>query len=400
MSSQSIDDPHDAADVAQLLHAGVVQDTMHAHVLLDADGMIRWVNDTAAQLFHLEPAALVGQPLALLFRDDDIERGTVALELETARTRGHCENDRWMRRSDGSAFWATGVTTAIRAADGTACAYHKILRNRTDLREHTVALRNERDALADERDAAVERIAKNVHELRNPLSVIASATEVLRRLAGDEDPRASAAAERVQRQIGQLVRLIDGLMATAEGSQVAQRVEREPVVVQDAIAAALEAVEPSEGRRARVSCLMQAAPVVVDIDPAHLQQILVNLLGNALKYTPDGEPVWVRLSTEAQDAVVRIEDRGAGIAPEALSRIFDLFTRASDVREMPGSGVGLAVVRELVSLYGGSVLAQSEGVGQGAIFTVRLPRCEPGGVYDDAAVLANAASAARPTLAP
>jgi PAS domain S-box-containing protein len=386
----------DNADVAGLLHAAAAQDGLHVFVLLDARGVIRWVNETAVKVFNRPREALLGKPLAVLFRPGDIESGTVALELESATACGHAENDRWMQRGDGSAFWAHGATTVIRGASGEPVAYLKLLRNRTDIREHMLALRNERDALADERDVAASRLAKNAHELRNPLGAIASGVEVLRRLAGDVDTRvvdtrADVTAERLRRQIDQLARLVDELMASAGSSALAQRSQHSCVVMQEAIATALETVAPAPADLARVSCLLQPTPVVADIDPGHLQQILVNLIGNALKYSGATTTVWVRLSTEADEAVVRIEDRGVGIAPDTLSQIFELFTRAPGSGATPGSGVGLAVVRELVALYGGSVLAQSEGVGRGAIFTLRLPRVDAAAMRDEAAAVASAA---------
>lgn len=379
----------DDADVAGLLHAAAMQDDLHVYVLLDARGVIRWVNETAVRVFDRSRDELLGQPVAVLFRPGDIERGTVELELESAEACSHAENDRWMQRGNGSAFWATGATTAIRDASGQPVGYLKLLRNRTDIREHTLALRNERDALAGARDADASRLAKGAHELRSPLAAITSGIEVLRRLADSTDARVDETAGRVRRQLDQLTRLVDGLMASARGSALAQRARRSRVVMQEAIATALETVAPAPADRARASCLLQPTPVVVDIDAGHLQQILVNLIGNALKYSPAGTPVWLRLSIEGDEAVLRIEDRGVGISPETLSHIFDLFTRAPENAATPGSGVGLAVVRELVVLYGGSVLAQSEGVGQGAIFILRLPRCDSGAMPNEAAAVSS-----------
>lgn len=381
----------DDAGVAGLLHAAAVQDDLHLYVLLDARGVIRWVNDTTVKVFNRPRDALIGQPLAVLFRPRDIAHGTVELELESAEACNHAENDRWMQRGNGSAFWATGATTAIRDASGEPIGYLKLLRNRTDIREQTLALRNERDALAGARDAAASRLAKGAHELRNPLGAITSGIEVLRRLADSTDARVDETAARVRRQIEQFARLVDELMASAEESALAQRARRSRVVMQEAIATALETVAPAPADRARASCLLQPTPVIVDIDAGHLQQILVNLIGNALKYSPADTPVWLRLSIEADEAVLRIEDRGVGIAPDTLSHIFDLFTRAPANAAMPGSGVGLAVVRELVALYGGSVLAQSEGVGQGAIFTLRLPRCDAAAMRDEADAVSDTA---------
>jgi signal transduction histidine kinase len=130
------------------------------------------------------------------------------------------------------------------------------------------------------------------------------------------------------------------------------------------------------------------------IDRMHLQQMLANLIGNAVKYAPAPGPIQVRLSVEGAEAVVRVEDRGIGIAPDVLADIFELFTRGAHDAGVPGSGIGLAVVKELVALNGGTVLAQSEGVGKGAMFVLRLPLAPGNNVaHDEARLLADAVSA-------
>lgn len=362
----------DQRQIESMLVAAARQNDLHAIILTRPDATISWVNATAAQLFGHPVDAMVGRPVDMLFLPGDVERGVPDLERRASDACVHSEDDRWMMRADGSAFWATGVTIAVRDEAGGLRGYAKVLRNRTDLHEHIVALRNERDSLRVEQGRSATELAKSVHELRNALGVVVNASAVLRSVAADCDPRVSDTATILQRQVEQMKRLTDDLMAWKEGHR-AWQVRCSRVVLQHAIREAVDAVATDTADGDRLALLLLPAPVEVEVDPLHLQQILVNLLGNAIKYTPRDRPIWLRLSVEDGEAVLRLEDRGIGIAPDVLAHIFELFTRAEAASDRPGSGIGLAVVKELVTLYRGTVVAQSEGVGKGSIFTVRLP---------------------------
>lgn len=368
-----IDPGCDQAALQRLLLDAVRQDDLRAVFLARPDGTICWANPAALRMFGYSPDALLGRPLDVLFLPGDIERRAPEQEREAAQVGPHSEDDRWMMRADGSAFWATGASIAIRNGAGAVRGYMKLLRNRTDLREQTLALRCARDALSAQRDAVSETIAKFAHELRNPLSVISNVAVMLQRLAGRHDLRVEESLRLLQRQGEHMARLTDELLRAVRAEDSPRPIERTRVVLQTAIAEAVAAVADAPADRERVAVVLASDDVVLVIDRMHLQQMLVNLIGNAIKYTPRPGCVWVRLSVEGDEAVVRVEDRGVGIAPDVLARIFEMFTRATHDPGVPGSGIGLAVVRELVTIHGGTVLAQSEGPGQGAIFTLRLP---------------------------
>ena len=119
--------------------------------------------------------------------------------------------------------------------------------------------------------------------------------------------------------------------------------------------------------------LAPATPVVIAADPARLFQVFVNLVENAIKYTPPEGRIWVKITFDDRDVLIHVEDRGKGIAPDLLPRIFDMFTQADPDASDGGLGIGLALVKELVQLHGGSVQAVSMGLGMGSEFTVRLP---------------------------
>jgi PAS domain S-box-containing protein len=363
----------DEATMQRLLVAAVEQDDLRAVFLARPDGTICWANATAGSLFGHAVEAMVGRPLNVLFLPDDVARGVPELERASARRTGHSEDDRWMMRADGSAFWATGTVVPVRDDAGDLLGYMKVLRNRTDLRELMLGLRAERDAQAARQDRAAGTVATFVHELRTPLSTVSNVTYVLRGLPSEGDSRVLEVAELLQRQVERMTRLTDDLARAVRMESLPKPLRRTRVVLQSEIAEAVAAIAGDPADRERIELIMQATDIELLIDRMHLQQMLGNLIGNAVKYTPQGRPIWIRLLVEGDEAVVRVEDRGIGIAPDVLANIFELFTRASSESGIGGSGIGLAVVKELVALNGGTVLAQSEGIGKGAVFILRLP---------------------------
>ncbi len=218
------------------------------------------------------------------------------------------------------------------------------------------------------------------HELRNPLSAIANAVSVMRlRLAqgqGLEDP-----LKVLERQLRNCSRMLDDLLDVARFSRGTVRLRREPVQLGDVITSAVEtqrALVEHHGHELTVA--LPDRPLVVDGDPTRLEQVFVNLLSNAAKYSPDGSRILVAVERGPGEAVVRVRDNGFGIAPDLLPHVFDLFVQAdrSLARSQGGLGLGLSLVRSLVEMHGGTVHASSRGVGAGSEFVVRLPtRAEP-----------------------
>ncbi|MDP9151397.1 MAG: ATP-binding protein [Myxococcota bacterium] len=217
------------------------------------------------------------------------------------------------------------------------------------------------------------------HELRNPLGAIVTATRLLKLIPGSAAPPARI-LETLERQSGQMARLLDDLL---EASRVTQnKIELRRAVV-DLGAVTNEAVDAVRGlmeaRGLELSVETVPGACYVDGDPARLQQIQVNLLNNAAKYTPCGGHVRLRAAREGSAAVIRVQDDGAGISPNMLESVFDLFVQSSSTldRSDGGLGLGLTLVRSLVDMHGGTVTAESEGPGKGSQFVVRLPLASP-----------------------
>jgi CheY-like chemotaxis protein/nitrogen-specific signal transduction histidine kinase len=223
-------------------------------------------------------------------------------------------------------------------------------------------------------------LATMSHELRNPLAAIANAARLLE-LAGRGEPRLDAARDVLGRQIAHLVRLVDDLLDVSRIATGKISLRREPVDLAGVVARAVETALPQvTERRQRLTVSVPPEPLWVDGDPVRLAQVVANLLANAVKYTGEEGRIELGLGRIAEAmptaaAVLRVKDTGIGIAPEVLPRIFDLFSQGEPDLARPegGLGVGLALVRELVALHGGSVRVASAGPGEGTEFEVRIP---------------------------
>jgi len=216
------------------------------------------------------------------------------------------------------------------------------------------------------------------HELRNPMAPIRTAADLLGRLS-ISDPRVAKASEIIVRQTSHMTKLIEDLLDVSRVTRGLITLEKAKVELGEVLAAAMEQVRPvTEAAQHGVRVTRIPEPVAVLGDHARLVQVFGNLLINAAKYTPSGGQIDVHIDAGAQEAVVEIRDNGVGISPELMPEIFDLFTQGSRTsdRRLGGLGLGLALVKRLVGLHGGTVLAESGGTGRGSTFTVRLPRVE------------------------
>jgi two-component system, sensor histidine kinase len=247
----------------------------------------------------------------------------------------------------------------------------------TLLRENVRAQEYEMTAarLAQTNQAKDQFLAMLAHELRNPLAPIQIAMGVIS--SGDASkPEVHKAREIVDRQVQHLTRLLDDLLDVARITSGKVELRKEPVNLAVAVENALEASRSILGQHAHsLSVSLPEVPLFVDADPMRLEQVIINLVNNAAKYTPPKGHISVTARRENGEAVVRIRDDGIGISPELIAHVFDLFTQAdrSLVRAGGGLGIGLTIVRHLVELHGGTTTVQSEGPGRGSEFVVRLP---------------------------
>lgn len=220
-----------------------------------------------------------------------------------------------------------------------------------------------------------EHLAVVSHELRNSLGAIRIAARLME-INRSEPPVAEKARLVIERQAAQMARLIDDLLEVSLSRSAWHSLRRERVDLRVVARHAVESVELDIGQRnQRLTVALPEAPVWLQADPGRLEQVLVNLLGNASKYTTNGGELRLSVEHTADRATVRVGDSGVGIAPDILPHVFEPFMQADSSlpRSEMGIGIGLAVVRGLAELHGGRVTAASAGLGQGSEFTVHLP---------------------------
>ena len=216
-----------------------------------------------------------------------------------------------------------------------------------------------------------EALATLAHELRDPLAAILIALELH---SGDGDAAARRTLRMAAHQAQRAVRIVDDLFDLCAGSRDCLPLCKEVVDLAAVVAGATEATAhllAARGHRLTVS--LPAGPVSLVADPVRLEQVLANLLANAAKFTDPGGDIRLTAQAEAGQVVLRVRDNGRGIDPELLPRVFDPFWQGPESQPARGLGLGLALVRSLVELHGGSVAARSDGPGTGAEFIVRLP---------------------------
>jgi PAS domain S-box-containing protein len=224
-----------------------------------------------------------------------------------------------------------------------------------------------------------EFLAMLSHELRSPLAPMMNAVQLLRLQQGSENPIQRQSRTIIERQLGQLRQLVNDLLEVSRITTGRVRLRRERMLVRGIVNAVLETVRPQiDLHKHVITVSLPPEPVWIFADPARLEQVLVNLLTNAAKYTDDGGQVWLTVQQEGDACVIRVRDTGVGIAPELLPHIFDLFIQAERLQDRSegGLGIGLSLVQRLVELHGGTVEATSV-VGQGSEFVVRLPVAAP-----------------------
>lgn len=218
-------------------------------------------------------------------------------------------------------------------------------------------------------------LATLAHELRNPLAPIRNGLQVIR-LAGDDKQTVEQARNMMERQLHQMVRLIDDLLDISRITRNKLELRKQRVELKQVVQSALEAAQPLiEQQEHELAVALPSQPVLLDADPTRLAQVFANLLTNAAKYTEQGGRICLAAERQGSDVVVSVRDTGIGIAAEHQPQLFEMFSQVAPAldRSQGGLGIGLALVRGLVTMHGGSIEARSEGPGRGSEFIVRLP---------------------------
>ena len=358
-------------------------------VLVEGAAQAVWETDASGRVLADSPSwrAYTGQLL-----EDWLARGWLGAihpedhdnawhQWHEAVTRGRPVNAEFRLMKAGNGWrWTNVRAEPLRGPGGSVLKWVGMNIDITERKMAEIALRE-----ADRRKG--EFLATLGHELRNPLAALVTGLEA--QAALPPGPELERIRGMMERQARQLSRLVDDLLDIARISRGTIELRREPLDLSEAVREAVAESLPGQmGVNVRVTLDLPEEPLPVDADPVRLSQVLNNLLGNAAKFSQEGSEIRVRVQREGHCSVVSVRDDGVGIDPETLSRIFDLFAQGPHAPFLPqgGLGIGLAMVRKLLELHGGSVEARSKGMGHGSEFIVRLPLSDavPAAVRADA----------------
>jgi two-component system CheB/CheR fusion protein len=354
----------------------------YAIITMDQDGRVTSWNRGAERMFGYREADVMGHELDFLFTPEERERGAPGEAIERARRDGRASNERWHVRRDGSQLFCSGEITQIE--NGEFLGYAMIARDETERmrhereREQTLSAeqrnRNDAEAALGLKD---EFLAIMAHELRHPLNLIHINVELMSRLPEiRQSPVVSRSAAVIRNAVLSQAKLIDDLLDMSRVRTGKLTMSMAPVELVPLVQGAVDAVraDPVAGRLSIALETDDSDPSVL-ADSVRVEQVVMNLLSNAVKFTPPGGSIVVRVGCVDGVARIDVSDTGQGIAPAFVPQVFEMFAQPGSVttRAKGGLGIGLALVREIVTQHGGRVEAFSEGVGKGARFSVWLP---------------------------
>ena len=344
---------------------GAVED--YAIFMLDADGKVLTWNGGAERITGYREHEVLGRQFSMFFTADDVAAGVPARELAVAKRDGRAEAEGWRLRKGGDTFWAAAVLTPVIGPAGDLRGYAKVTR---DLSEPRRTQQLEHSSRRME-----EFLAMLAHELRNPLAPLRNAVEIMT-LKGGLPPYMSTVSAMIDRQVRQLTRLVDDLLDVARITTGKISMRREALDFRGVVLASVETARAGiERKRQGLTVDLPDGPLPATGDAARLGQALQNILNNASRYTPPGGAIRLSVRQQGHALVTTVSDSGIGLAPDALERIFDLFSQERVAREPAdtGLGIGLSLARKVVELHAGSLTAYSAGVGQGSSFSMLLP---------------------------
>jgi PAS domain S-box-containing protein len=345
-----------------------VEEMLQGVVTLREDGVVAWCNRRLAELVGLPHEAVVGTPLRDFVVPGDRTVYDRLLREGKDRSRGA---EFRVQRADGRVLPVYLTLNPLPAESGLIGAFVTDLTTQKD-RE---ALLTAQAALREADQRKNEFLAMLAHELRNPLAPIRNAVDILR-LTGNEAGAVQRTSAMLERQVGQMVRLVDDLLDVSRVSRGRIELRRERVDLAAVINHAVEATRPLfAAKGVGLTVNPPEGQVHLHADPARLAQVVGNLLSNACKFTPAGGTVYLSVKRERGQVVIKVQDSGVGIPRADLERIFELFAQVDTSLERAhgGLGIGLTLSKSLVEMHGGRIEAQSAGPGTGSEFIVHLP---------------------------
>lgn len=358
--------------------------TDYAIFLLGPDGRIRTWNLGAQRIKGYTAEEVIGQHFSIFYTPEERELGRPERNLADAARQGRVEDEGWRVRKDGSRFWADVVITRLLDRSGRLYGFGKVTRDLTERRE---AEARERQLAAEQRAREASELALRArtrfltiasHELKTPVASLQLSIEALirahrRGMLGEE--RLERSLARMASAGARLTTLVNELLDVSRLEASSVELDLQETDLTSLISEALEQfADTGHGDRLQ---LRAPARVLVSADPVRLEQVVTNLIDNALKYSPPDSMVDVEVAEADGGAVLRVTDQGIGMDPDASGWLFEPFGRGANTAHVQGIGLGLYISRQIVENHGGRIEANSPGPGRGTAFTVWLPHHGP-----------------------
>ena len=371
--------------IRQALLAAIVESSDDAIVSKTLQGRILSWNAGASRIFGYTAAEAIGQPITMIIPPELLaEEQRILDQVRRGQRIEHFDTIRIAK--DGRRIPISLAVSPVRDSNGTIVGASKVARDISDrkaaeqaLRESAERLRVSEEALRDADRRKDEFLALLAHELRNPLAPIRY-TLAANRKSGRTPEQRKRAEEIIERQVAHMSRLLDDLLDVSRITRSTLELKKSPTELTSVIGSAIETARPVlDSKRHNLSLDLPKHAVRLEADAVRLSQVFSNLLINAAKYTDPGGQIQLRATREGNEVVVAVRDNGIGISADMMPRLFAMFSQAQAAlgRSEGGLGIGLSLVRGLVTLHGGSVEARSDGPGCGSEFTVRLPARTP-----------------------
>jgi PAS domain S-box-containing protein len=372
----------------------------YAIFMLDPEGNVASWNEGATKIIGYHASEIIGQYFSIFYREDDIKSGKCEYELREAKLTGRYEDEGWRVRKDGTQLWANVVITAIFDKNRRLIGFAKVTRDLTEKkriedrlqRAYTDLEKRIQERTADLARANAELVKRESslqeavrvrdefisiasHELKTPITSLKLQTQMLqeriRREGGSISPEKTAKSlDTAMRQINRLTRLVEDLLDVARAQARKLSFHLEPTDLRQLVEEVIDRLHDQfDAAKSRLKIDLE--PVTGNFDRFRLDQVLVNLFTNAIKYAP-GEEIRISLKRERNSAVLVVEDSGPGISEEGQGRLFERFERGQNSQHISGLGLGLFISRQIIEGHHGVIRLESEP-GEGARFIIELP---------------------------
>ncbi|TME34844.1 MAG: PAS domain-containing sensor histidine kinase [Chloroflexi bacterium] len=353
----------------------------YAIFLIGPDGNVLTWNQGAERIKGYKAHEVIGKHISMFYTAKDVEAGRPERVLRQAERQGRAYDEGWRLRKDGTRFWADASVHAL-YDHGRLYGFAKITRDMTDARaaaerERQLDVEREARLAAEEALRARDRFLSIAsHELKTPVASLQLSVDslLLNRERGNLDQgRIERGLERIERAVRRMSALLVELLDVSRLERGATEFHFTDV---DLSGIAEEVIDRFAGVEPKDRILFDLKPTLVQADAARIEQVISNLLDNALKYSSRPGPVHVAITPTEQGALIEVRDRGVGLSLDRKDRLFEPFSRGDNAVSVPGMGLGLFISREIVAGHGGRISAESGGDGKGTTFRVTLPRTQ------------------------